>query len=96
MPQNATNADDVLILAMGTDCRIEVPPTGPADDASSPAAQSGYEDVDCPSDYDDPAWDECAYILTRDASGCYCLSDEARARGHATKTKCPSLERPRR
>ena len=94
VPQNAANADDLLILASGEDCRIEVPPEGPpVADLPAGVIPKAYEEVDCPPDYDDVAWDDCSYILTRDASGCYCLHDDGPRRERAVKTKCPALER---
>ena len=85
--QNARDADDRLIFAMGDTCKIEVPPSGPE------LATHEYEDVDCPSDYDDEAWDDCAFILTRASSGCYCVPSSEDSAEPPKPTGCPKLER---
>ena len=85
--QNARDADDRLIFAMGEACKIEVPPSGPE------LATHEYEDVDCPADYDDEAWDDCAFILTRAPSGCYCVPSAEDSSEPPKPTACPKLAR---
>jgi hypothetical protein len=85
--QNARDADDRLILALGDTCKIEVPPSGPE------LAAHEYEEVDCPADYDDDAWDDCAFILTRAPSGCYCVPSAEDSAEPPKPTACPKLER---
>jgi hypothetical protein len=85
--QNASDADDRLILAIGDTCKIDVPPSGPGD------ATHEYQDVDCPPDYDDEAWDDCAFIITRVGARCYCLPSGDEPLPPPKPTACPKLER---
>jgi hypothetical protein len=76
------------ILAFGPSCRVQVPASVPADEMH---ADYDYEEVDCPIDYDDPAWDDCPTTLLKDAKGCFCRAEDNDSSPLPTIVTCPAV-----
>jgi hypothetical protein len=85
--QNERDDDDREILANGSYCRVRVPPSGPI---STDHVEYDYEEVDCPSSYDDPAWDDCTTTIFKEPKGCYCTPESDEPPSPPTRVDCPA------
>ncbi len=81
------------ILAMSDDrCAVQVPFKGPTP-TNVPTGWSprSYENVDCPAEMDDPAYDDCTYHVSVDTKSmtCYCMPDGGNPPPPPRKQRCP-------
>lgn len=82
-----------MIQAMSDDtCAVQVPYNGPPLPKNGPTGFSprSYENVDCPKEMDDAAWDDCTSRIMFDSGSCYCMSDGGNPPPPPRKQKCPA------
>ena len=89
--QNASDAKGRPIYAFGDTCSVEVNPPRRQPPPMMPtgASYQEFDDVDCPEEYDDAAWDECRWTLTRAGATCYCLPNGGNPPPPPSIVTCP-------
>lgn len=84
---NERDEDDRVIVSLGAYCAIRVPPSGPI---SVDHTEYEIEEVDCPSSYDDPAWDDCTTTIFKEPAGCYCTPESDSPPSPPSVVDCPA------
>jgi len=100
--QNARDGRDRVVFAQGPSCFVvtdlplpkDTPPArSKADLARQPPTEQAVP-VDCPADYDDPAWDECpGDRILRHGDVCSCESSPFGNGPPPRECDCPALHR---